>query len=606
MTGFFKKQRLTDSYEIEIKISLILLVGFLLSLNIISSFALTRARIAQQNDHDRKLDLVLEIMQKTIELNNLILPDRIYLNDLMRKASIHKIEVSDSLGTPVLSLCSPGTFDETKIRSRNAVIHNKNKQPVYQVSVKGMNIEGENLARLALIDKVFRIAGLLASLIVAFLFIRTVMNPYRKIKREASRLNLPHVDFDKADSIEYAVRVFQEIIRELKQKESLLQAMYDSSEKRADSLARYNEYILGSISSGVIICDNQGIITRFNRTAEKIFDIDKDDSQGKHYGEIFGKKHQISKVLGEALFDGKTYSRTEFEIYRKSGDKLWIGLTSSQIFDNEDKKIGAAVLLTDLTEIKKLQEISDFTEKMAALGEMSAGLAHELRNSVAAIMGFARLMHKQCQQSGIDASIASMIISEAIATEEMLSKFLDFARPLKINYIRVKISEILANCIRMASEMYQDKDIKVTLNDDSGGIDIYGDAVLLKNALSNLIINAYQAMDQNGVVRIDMAVEKNNRQLKIAIADNGGGIAEENLSKIFNPFFTTKEKGAGLGLAIVRKIIIAHGGTIEVESRREEGTKFTVVLPIYSEFSQIRANANNAEIADNKQTTMSN
>jgi PAS domain S-box-containing protein len=261
--------------------------------------------------------------------------------------------------------------------SETAVVKDKNGAIVYTITIAAVNYAGARLQRLAIYDALIRIAGLIAGLLVAYLFIRSVMNPYRKIKKEASLLNLPQVNLEDADGVEYAVRMFQEVIRELRQKESLLQAMYDNSEKRADSLARYNEYILGSISSGVIICDNQGIVTRFNPAAEKIVGIKEQLIQGKHFGDVFGKKHKISIVLSEALDHDRTFSRTEFEISREDGEKLWIGLSSSLISDNRGEKVGAAVLLTDLTSIKRLQEISDFTEKMAALGEMSAGLAHE-------------------------------------------------------------------------------------------------------------------------------------------------------------------------------------------------------------------------------------
>ena len=393
-------------------------------------------------------------------------------------------------------------------------------------------------------------------------------------------MDLSRIGFDDVDSVEYAVRMFQEVIRELKQKETLLQAMYNSSEKRADSLARYNEYILGSISSGVIICDNQGIITRFNHAAEKIIGFNQQYSQGRHYSEVFGKKHHIAKIFDEALNNNNTFSRKEFEIPRKNNENLWIGLSSSLISDNSNNKIGAAALLTDLTKIKKLQEISDFTEKMAALGEMSAGLAHELRNSVAAILGFGKLLKKILPSEKKAASIAQMIISESLATEEMLSRFLNFTRPLKVVPAKIAIRQLLDESINMALEMHQDKKINVNVDDRSDGLPINGDPILLKNALNNLIINACQAVDKSGKINVRVDYDNRDNQLKILISDTGRGISKANLPKIFNPFFSTRDKGTGLGLSLVQKIITGHLGNIEVESKEGEGAAFTITLPV--------------------------
>jgi len=578
-----KKRYFSGGYEFEIKISLILLIGFLLSLNFISAYSLGKARLIQQNDYNLRMKLALNLIQENIKSNFMNLPDASCFYDIINQAGVDEIEIFDSLSNQLIDVrSSRKTSFENRVIS-SAIVAGKNGQTVYHIFVSGINSEGANLKRLALFDTIFRIVGLIIGLFVAFFFIRSVLNPYRKIKKEAKKVDLSSIGFNDVDSVEYAVRMFQEVIRELKQKENLLQAMYDSSEKRADSLARYNEYILGSISSGVIICDNQGIITRFNRAAENII--------GLHYSEVFGKTHHISIIFDKALNNNNTFSRKEFEIPRKNSDNLWIGLSSSLISDNNNNKIGAAALLTDLTKIKKLQEISDFTEKMAALGEMSAGLAHELRNSVAAILGFGKLLKKIMPSEEKAASIAQMIISESLATEEMLSRFLNFARPLKVVPTKVAIRRLLDESINMAIEMHQDKEINVNVDDRSNDLEINGDSILLKNALNNLIINACQAIDKSGEINIKIDYDDRRNQLRISISDNGRGISKENLSKIFNPFFSTRDKGTGLGLALVRKIITGHMGHIEVESIEGKGTTFTITLPVDMKIEQTNEDA---------------
>jgi len=593
MSKFFKKKYISDSYETEIKISLILLICFLLSLNFLSAWSLGKARSAQYKGFVNKLDLALESVRLNIKSNHNQLPDLTFLNNIADMAGVDKIEIIDSLGNQamVVSAIDPVSVFDGVVTT--APIRDNNGKILYHISVASVNQDGQKLQKLALFDAIFRIAGLIAGLIVAYLFIRSVMNPYRKIKKEAAKLDLSHINLDDTDNIEYAVRAFQQVIRELKEKEEILKSMYDTSEKRADSLARYNEYILGGISSGVIICDTKGIITRFNPAAKKIIGYSQRISQDKHFNEVFGKRHQISKILTEALNKDITYSRTEFDILNQAGERQWIGLSSSLISDNHQKKIGAAVLLTDLTKIKRLQEISDFTEKMAALGEMSAGLAHEFRNSMAAIMGFGSLLKKMISSDDKAFSIAEMIIKESQTTEEMLRRFLTFAKPLTVVAEPVFIRQIIEYCLNTAKDVFRDSNIKTVVQDNSNDMRINADPTLLKNAFSNLINNAYQAMENGGGITVIIDVRNDNDRLEIKISDTGKGISPDNLPKIFNPFFTTRESGTGLGLALVRKMIAGHMGTIEVESQNGVGTSFIISLPTAIDLGQTDDNREN-------------
>lgn len=570
----------TDSYTTEITVSLVLLIGFLLSLNFLTAYSLGKARQAQHDEHVLNLELVKENVRNDIESNGLRLPEITYLQNTARRSFVDKIELVDSLGTRLMMVGGIEPQDMDKAISVTSPIRNESGEAVYYLFISSLNREGGKLQRLALFDSIFRIAGLIAGLILAFFFVKTVLNPYKKIKNEAEELELPDLDIENADDIEYVVRTFHQIIRELKEKEALLKSMYDNSEKRADSLARYNEYILGGISSGVIICDNDETITRFNPAAGNILGIDNEKCQGKLYSEVFGSEHHLTGILNDALEKNMTVSRSEFEMLTEDGEKRWIGLSSSLIIDNQKNQIGAAVLLTDLTKIKKLQEISDFTEKMAALGEMAAGLAHEFRNSVAAIMGFGKLIRKILPDDHKANSIAEMIISESQNTEEMLRRFLTFARPLKAIPEPVGFDKIIDDSLQLAKESNQDKMITVQIENNAAGLQLNADPTLLKNAFSNLFLNAYQAMDDGGVLKIVVNLEQAEHQVIATIADTGDGIPEDVLPKIFNPFFTTKDKGTGLGLAMVKKIINGHYGSIDVESRDNEGTTFTISLPL--------------------------
>lgn len=574
------KFRIFSSYEIEIKISLILLIAFLLSLNFLSSFAMNRAILAIQNKSRSQIDLALMAIRADIEDKGYSLPDAQFLKRIAVTAGVAKIEISDSLGNKLLAIyadAETGTDGGSAVFG-DVVISDRNGKKIYSVYVGGSGKEEAALAKLALLDAVFRGFGLLAGLAVAALFIRFVMNPYRKIKSQARNLNINLKNVDSTDSVEYVVTMFQEIISQLKQKEEMLRRLYDDSERRAESLERYNEYILGSISTGVIICDNQGIITRFNRAAKRITGIGNIEENELSLETVFGKNHQITKLMDEAL-RGITYSRRELEIVRSDGSRQWIGLSTSQISDNENNRLGAAVLLTDLTKIKQMQALIDYQEKISALGRLSAGLAHELRNSIAAIVGFGKLLKKH----GLDGhalAIAESILAEALATEEMLSRFLDFARPIKLQPRPFDLIEAINSCIEQCSNMYAHHgrvDIRFSPNSDECMFE--GDPVLLKTAFRNLLINSYQAIGETGNIEINLEHDRNNDSYRIKFCDDGPGIEKELLPRIFEPFFTTKEKGTGLGMAIAKKIISAHFGEIEVSSRPGQ-TIVTITLPV--------------------------
>jgi PAS domain S-box-containing protein len=364
--------------------------------------------------------------------------------------------------------------------------------------------------------------------------------------------------------------------------------MYESSEKRADSLARYNEYILGSISSGVVICDSGGIVTRFNPSAQTILQYFERDCRGRHYREVFGAEHKLVGLLDDALLHKKVHSRLEFEIRRPDGKKLWLGCSSSLINDERGEGMGAALLLIDLTEIRHLQEVSSYTEKMVILGETAAGLAHEVRNSFAAIMGFANLLRKSVTRDENSTKLADAIKSESMAAESLMSRFLSFARPLNLNPEWIDISELINAILGNFSHSNLGK-INITRQIDGALSTVQGDKMLLRQALLNLITNACDALPDGGEVCLRATLEEKGKtsDLCISVTDNGAGIDSEIAAKIFEPFISGKPDGTGLGLALVKKIVVMHGGRIEVYSKPGKGAKFTIYLPAISEAKMI-------------------
>jgi PAS domain S-box-containing protein len=578
-----------DSYELEIIIALGVLILFLTSINYISGYSFERARKWQSIQFEKSLDLAADYTCHLIE-NESDTPglkhslDIVDLQAISLLTGVENIAIYDSSGNVVLQAMANSAESGMNVMHlvKQSILGHDGRSIGY-VELSSENTIGQELRRLSRWDLIFRIGGLLASLIVGAYFLRAILLPYRRIKNEAMNFNLDTDQEADSGGIEYVVDTFKGVIEELEEKKSRLEILYKTSEKKADSFARYNEYILESISSGVIICDSHGIVTKFNPSAQGILKHLEKDCRGKHYKDVFKTKSKLVAMLDDALVRKIVHSRQEFEMKLPDGKVLWLGCSSSLINDEKGEGMGAVLLLIDLTDIRRLQEVSSYNEKMVTLGETAAGLAHEIRNSFAAIIGFANLLRRNIPREQV-VKIAETIKDESVSAEGLMSRFLSFAKPLELHLEMVNICNLINSSLEYFSHKSLDK-IKITPNFDSDLPEFAADPVLLKQVFSNMLLNCCDAMPNGGEIRIHVALNDANiansqKKMIISITDGGTGIDSEHISKIFDPFFTLKANGTGLGLALVKKIIIMHQGRIEVYSKPGKGTRFTIHLPI--------------------------
>ena len=430
-----------------------------------------------------------------------------------------------------------------------------------------------------------RVVGLLIAAFVTLLLIRNLLRPYRLMVKKATKekIILTSEKSRKEGELDVAVGIFEQVIAELKQKEKTLQELYQKTDRKAKDLASYNEYILKSMTSGMIICDEEGKITRMNLPAETILDKSEGLVLGKHYKTVFGEENPLCSAIQTALAEQRTYSIPEIKIAKKSGESIPLSLSSSVVKDEQSKMLGVMVFLTDLTEIKKLEEQIAFKDKMAALGEMSSGLAHELRNSMGTILGFSKLLKKTKDDPTSQNQTVDGILNEAMSMEFMLQKFLAFAKPFQLKIEKIDLKGIIQGCHMSVKEAL--KENKITFKFESEPVlpPLLGDPILLKQCFHNLIQNAIEAMPDGGKLLIgfeEKQLTPQERSIMVQISDTGCGIAKEDQDKIFNPFFTSREKGTGLGLSLVKKIVSLHNGKIEVESELNKGTTFKIHLPL--------------------------
>ena len=404
---------------------------------------------------------------------------------------------------------------------------------------------------------VFSTIAFLSLIVVLILLyaIKLVLG-FQKKKLESKSKDFTQVGF--------VVETFHELVSKLKEKERELELLKMHAEERACSIELYNENIFQSVPSGVVSFDQELKITKMNSAAAKILDIKTSEVAGKKHSDIF------NRPISDILERNKIVDRADVAYVTKSGCRMWLGLNISPLKDSYNQTIGQILVFTDLTELKAFQSQMELRERLSTLGEMSAGIAHELRNPMAVISGYTKILMKRVDNASIPAVEA--IGSEVAVMDRIITDFLSFAKPSEPVLSEVDLHELIRGCVQAVSDRLEGSSIVQRMSNLPV---IRADEVLLRQSITNLLQNALEAMPEGGVVTV---YGSEGDSLDVSISDAGHGIPDSIRGKIFLPFFTTKERGTGLGLSIVHKIVVSHGGTIQVESG-EKGTTFTVRLP---------------------------
>lgn len=408
--------------------------------------------------------------------------------------------------------------------------------------------------------KIILSLGVLLIVIVVYSAIRIFLADQKKMLKKSGTAK------DKTE-VGFVVDTFHELVGKLKENEKELQKLRAIAEDRASSIETYNENILQSVPSGVVSIDNAMKIKSINQSAEKTLGIKSDDVIGRDYAGVF------DEPLRGILTENKTITRGEYPYVTRDNRHIWLGVTTSLLKNASNEKIGFIIVFTDLTDVKALQVQVELKKRLTQLGEMSAGIAHELRNPMSVIAGYAKLLSRKVEAA--NKATVNAILTEIESMDRIISEFLAFAKPTDLNRAPVNLKNIIEETA--AAAISDRPGIKVSFKVETP-VSVMGDEILLRQAFTNLFINAAEAMHEGG--NLDIEIAGFNDKIEINIQDTGSGIPEEIRQKIFLPFYTTKEKGIGLGLAIVQKIIVSHGGSIEVDSREGRGTTFRITLPL--------------------------
>ena len=351
------------------------------------------------------------------------------------------------------------------------------------------------------------------------------------------------------------------------------------------------------MANGVLAVRRDGTLALMNQEAYRIFSLTPDPEDiGKPFADVLGPRADIVRVL-KAAFELK-HLPNRLELRLKDLDRV-IGYTLSQVKDtadvnNADTVIGAVMFFKDLTQVEQREERERLRDRLASLGEMAAGIAHELKNPLAGIEVMAGLLRRQVPDKKDAQSILADIISEAKLANAIVVEMLEFVRPVRLQVEHTAIADVLHQAVLLAESKVTRGGIAVVMDVPNNLPMIEGDQHQLCQVFTNLIANAFEALEGKGSLSISAsmgAIEPDpgfgvapelEPTIVVDVVDNGPGVPPELSDRIYDPFFTTKVKGTGLGLGIVRKIVDAHDGRIDLTSSPETGTRFRVTLPVSS------------------------
>jgi PAS domain S-box-containing protein len=431
--------------------------------------------------------------------------------------------------------------------------------------------------------------------------------------QELSQLPQPKDPEDLAAAFHLSIQLTDELLKvqeELERRvgtmETELAVANRQLAEKVDELQRTTQflnYVLSSMHSGLIAVDREERIVAFNRAAEEILKIPISEALGRPYREILkgrdegratGKFREgaspVPASIHQVLQEGSHHLNVEREIGCPDGTTIGVSSSISALKDTDGRVIGAVEIFKDLSEIRRLEERLERADHLAVIGQMSATVAHEIRNPLNGIEGFAGLLEREFPPDDPRRRYARNILDGVRALNKTVTDLLQFARPTRLNLRTCRLSQIFEHTLVFLREEIRSPradgraprlspHIQIETHYQPEADDLIADVDQLRGILLNLLLNAAQAMPNGGEIRVRTEAAEIPSRIRIRISDTGTGIPPDVQAKLFTPFFSTKEHGTGLGLALTKKVIESHQGAIRVESEPGRGTTFILTLP---------------------------
>lgn len=422
------------------------------------------------------------------------------------------------------------------------------------------------------------IAILLGSLLCILFLLRWLLRPYHQLVGEAQRASAANELLKSQDEAEFVLETFQSVVAQLQEQRKELEELSAEARERASSAEKFSERIVASLPSGLLAFDGAGLSMVVNTPGRTLLGLDG-RGLGESFETLLTDHAELAKMVGDCLKRGTLYRRSEVEARTEDGRLRRLGATIAPIELPPDRgPRGALCLLTDITEVTELREQVALKNNLESLGEMSAGLAHEFKNAIATLQGYAQLLQSLELNDKAQVAAASLL-NEVRNLATMVTAFLNFARPQPLQLEQVDLHELIRDCQTELEPVFHELNVDLAV-ESKGSLIVRADERMLRLALQNLLRNAAEAIPVDNAER--SVVVRTAREAHLAVIevrDTGSGIPAAQLQKIFIPFFTTKPKGHGVGLALTHRIITEHGGTLTAANAVDGGAVFTIKIP---------------------------
>lgn len=456
----------------------------------------------------------------------------------------------------------------------------------------------ETRRELILLAALTLILGGIASAVVA----RRIARPVRRLSEAVAAISRGELDQriepSTSDEIGHLAVAFNHMASQLFQQRSALEAAHSELRQRfaeLSDLKRYTDNIFGSLTNGIITLDLEGRVVTLNRAAEALTGCSLAEVSGRFSTEVFAHSPEVGELLMETVGSRMGVAFVSMILKRSDGTSVPIEISTAPLKGSEDKDLGVVAVLRDLTAVRQLEEQMRRSDRLAALGTLAAGLAHEIKNPLTSLLTFTRHLSRKFDDPRFRQNFETVVPRELERINNIVEGLLQLARPTRLSLRPVHVPELLDRVLELYTGQIEAQQVTAVREYARGLPAIQADAEHLYRALVNLVGNALDAMEGGGRLTLragwgagpellrPAAARLNERRLKVEVEDTGRGIPAAATAKIFNPFFTTKPSGTGLGLALTHKIIEDHGGTLSFGSTPGVRTTFTVLLPLRAE-----------------------
>jgi len=351
---------------------------------------------------------------------------------------------------------------------------------------------------------------------------------------------------------------------------------YKLTRRSLAKVRAFSDQLVDSLPMGLVASDEDGRVAAYNETAEAILRFPAHQVLGKTAERVLPPELWN---LTERVVRGGTVIEEDLECETDRDRALPLRVSAAILYGEDDSFWGNVFIFRDLTEVRRLQQEVERSRRLAALGSLAAGVAHEIRNPLSSVKGFATYFKEKFKDDPQDQDTAKTMIQEVERLDRVIGQLLEFARPSTLKIKPVQVADIVQHSLKLVEGDARTKGIKIKSEVPSGLPDVLMDVDRMSQVLLNLYLNSIQAMDEGGTLEVKVSRDEGRKVTKIIVADNGQGIDPADLERIFDPYFTTKPGGTGLGLAIVHKIMEAHRGDMKVKSKPGTGTSMALLLP---------------------------